>query len=186
MPRPLTPAFIAAVTAGTVRPALLFRGEFQSGNVALWTGYGQIDVGGETFTGSGTLLGIDAVEETANIQANGTKLTLSGISSQAVSLALQEPYQGRLVEILLALSDAESVLIDDPSILFSGRADLMTINDDGATCSIGLTAESRLVDLQRARIRKYENEDQKIDYPSDRGFEFVSIIQDQQLKWGTS
>lgn len=186
MPRPLTAAFISAITAGQVFPALLFRGEFMSGNVLLWTGLGQIVVGGEEYTGSGTLLGIDAVEETAAIQANGTKITLSGISSAAVSLALQEPYQGRPVEILLALFDASNTLIADPSILFSGRADQMILSDEGTTCTIVLTAENRLLDLQRARIRRYEHQDQKIDYPTDRGFEYVSVIQDVPLKWGAA
>lgn len=184
MPRPLTSAFIAAVEAKEVYPALLLRGEFESGNVLLWTGLGQIEVGGETYTGAGTLLAIDPVEETASIQSTGTKMTLSGISSQVVSLAMQEPYQGRLVEIWLALFTSGNVLIDDPSILFSGRADQMILSDEGATCTIVLTAENRFVDLQRARIRKYENEDQKVFYPDDRGFEFISVIQDVPLKWG--
>lgn len=186
MPRQLTPAFIAAIQAKEVYPALLLRGEFDSGNLLLWTGLGQIEVGGETYTGAGTLLGIDPVEETASIQSTGTKLTLSGISSQVVSLAMQEPYQGRLVEIWLALFTAGNVLIDDPSILFSGRADQMVLSDEGTTCSIVLTAENRFVDLQRARIRKYEDQDQKIDYPADRGFEFLSVIQDVPLKWGAA
>ncbi|WP_293862503.1 hypothetical protein [uncultured Alsobacter sp.] len=185
MPRALTPAFLAALAEPELFPALLVRGEFDTGNLLLWTGYGVRNIGGEDYTGTGNLLDIEPVDETSAIQSNGAKFTLAGISSQAVSLALGEPYQGRRVEILLALFNSSWELIDDPSVLFSGRADVMAISDGADLCTIVMTAESRLVDLQRARIRRYENEDQKIEYPGDRGFEFVSVIQDVPLKWGT-
>lgn len=186
MPRPVTPAMRTALRSAVVRPALMVRGDFDSGLVALWTGYGDIVWNGETYTGAGHLVGIESVEEQTKIQATSGKVVLTGVPSEILSLALAEPYQGRRVDIYLALFDETTPsLIVDPSILFSGLADVMTVLDDGATCSVSLSVESRLRDLQRARIRRYEDQDQKLDYPDDRGFEFVSVIQDVNLKWGT-
>jgi hypothetical protein len=47
-----------------------------------------------------------------------------------------------------------------------------------------LTAESRLIDLERSRERRYTSEDQKIDYPNDKGLEFIADLQDKEIVWG--
>ena len=41
-----------------------------------------------------------------------------------------------------------------------------------------------LIDLNRSRVRRYTNEDQQIDYPTDVGFEYVQSLQDFEIKWG--
>ena len=67
--------------------------------------------------------------------------------------------------------------------LFAGRADVMTIADEGATCTISLAVENRLVDLRRARPRRYEPEDQHVYFPNDKGFNYVPTLQDRNIKW---
>jgi len=68
--------------------------------------------------------------------------------------------------------------------MFSGRMDTMSIKDSGDTANISLTAESRLIDLERSRERRYTSEDQKIDYPNDKGLEFIADLQNQEIVWG--
>ena len=51
--------------------------------------------------------------------------------------------------------------------------DVMTVEDDGADAQISVTAESKLIDLERSRARRYTSEDQKIDYPNDKGLDFM-------------
>ena len=62
--------------------------------------------------------------------------------------------------------------------------DVMTIEDAGATATINVSAESRLIDLDRSRTRRFTSEDQKIDYPNDKGLEMVASLQDKQITWG--
>ena len=62
--------------------------------------------------------------------------------------------------------------------------DTMGIEDTGDTANISLTAESRLIDLERSRERRYTSEDQKIDYPNDKGLEFIADLQDKEIVWG--
>jgi hypothetical protein len=62
--------------------------------------------------------------------------------------------------------------------------DVMTIEDAGATANINVTAESRLIDLDRSRARRFTSEDQKIDYPDDKGLEMVASLQDTVIIWG--
>jgi hypothetical protein len=40
-----------------------------------------------------------------------------------------------------------------------------------------------MIDLLRPKTRRYTGEDQKIDFPSDLGFDFVPELQDQQIIW---
>jgi hypothetical protein len=185
MPRTVTPAFAAAVAAGTVRPAILVEALFDSGAVRLWSGLGDVVYASNTYTGAGNLLVIDALQERGDVQALGTTITLTGIPSVLVSLALAEPYQGRIVRIYQALLDANLAVIADPDERFTGRADVMAISDDAETATISMTVESRLIDLQRPRERRYTHEDQQTEYPGDLGLNFVAAIQDRPIKWGS-
>ena len=73
----------------------------------------------------------------------------------------------------------------DPYAIFQGQMDLMTISDGGDTATIKLTAESRLIDLDRSRERRFTSEDQKIEFPDDKGLEYVDDLQDKEIVWGS-
>jgi len=185
MPRTLDSAFASAVAAGEVYPAILVEGLFDSGALRLWSGIGDLSWNSYTWTGAGNVLTVEAITERGDVQALGTSVTLSGIPSTLVSLALAEPYQGRIVRIYQALLTSAGAVVDDPDERFTGRADVMSISDDAQTAIITMSVESRLIDLQRPRERRYTNEDQKTRSAADRGFEYVASIQDQPIKWGT-
>ena len=48
----------------------------------------------------------------------------------------------------------------------------------------GARAVVRLIDLDRSRARRFTSEDQKIDYPDDKGLEMVASLQDTVIIWG--
>ncbi|WP_417844845.1 phage head spike fiber domain-containing protein [Thalassospira sp.] len=75
-------------------------------------------------------------------------------------------------------------LVGAPLRVFSGKTDVPVISDDGTSCVIGLTAENALVDLERARTRRYTDQDQKAEYSGDLGFEFVPRLQEMEISWG--
>ena len=62
--------------------------------------------------------------------------------------------------------------------------DTMVIADEAETASLSITLENRLVDFERARVRRYTSEDQKIDFPNDKGLEFVADLQEKEILWG--
>ena len=170
-------------SAKEVELFLALKLNFDSGTIALWTGYGDITFGSQSYTGAGTLLGFSTVEETSEIAARGAQVTLDGIETSIVSLALQEPYQGRKALIYLGALSSGAV-VADPTLIFDGRMDVMTIEDSGDTCTISLTLESRLIDLERSRVRRYTTEDQKINFSNDKGFDYVADLTDKQVNWG--
>lgn len=186
--RNLTAGMLAAIAAGTVRPAVLYEGVFVSGGsdayLRLWTGVGDLVWNSVTWTGGGQLLAISPLEEAAEVRAVGFSVTLSGMPSSLIANALVNARQGRPGKLYLALFDASAGLIADPYQLDGGRLDFTVIEDAGDTCTIAAQYESRLVDLERPRERRYTAEDQKIDYPSDLGFDYVPSLQETELIWG--
>jgi len=189
----------------------------QSEPLYLWTGLGELTTGGKTYIGTGNMLHISEVTETADIRAAGASVTLTGISSDILALAIAQPYQGRLCNIKFGILDANKdillresalpVLLEDGSSidisfgdptglaqLFTGYMDQMNIEESADTCTIQLTIESKLIDLDRPRILRYTSENQKartstnpsVDYENDLAFDFIPDLQDTTLTWGRS
>lgn len=184
MTRSLSTDMQNVTTASVVRPIIFVKAEFDSADVLMWSGVGDLDWDGQTWVGTGQLLRVDAMEESVEMKAVGTTVTLSGIPSDLISLALQEDYAGRALTVYLGAFDDDNQIISTPVVIFKGRMDVMNISESGDTASVEVTVENRLIDFERPRERRYTSEDQKIDYPNDKGFEFVSTIQDKEIVWG--
>lgn len=181
--RSITAAMEAALAANHVRLCLLAELSFDSGTLYATNLPYSLDWNGHTWLGLGKLGGIDAVQEGEEIQAYGLALTLSGVESAHVSIALGEQYQGRRVKVYLGLFDDNYAILADPVLVFRGRMDHMEL-EQGATFTIRVNCEGRLADFERARVRRYNHEDQIAVYPDDRGFEFVPQMIEKPLNWG--
>lgn len=184
MSRSLTSAMQSAVTADLVRPITLVQCAFDSGNLNLWNGIGNITVDSVDYVGAGTLLSISAISESAELTANGITVALSGVTEPLISKARDEDYQGRELKVLLGIINEDGTVSVDPVVVFSGFMDTMVLNDGGETATIQVTVENRLIEFERTRIRRYTAEDQKIDYPNDKGLEFVAEMAEKEIVWG--
>jgi hypothetical protein len=184
MSRDLTPVFAAALTARELRPVIFYEGAFASGSLRLWSGLSAIDWAGQSWSGAGALLGLGSVEETGSVVASGTVVSLSGVPPDLVQLAIAEARQGLPGKLWLGLLTESGAIIADPVLAFAGRLDVPEITDDVESCRITISYESRLIDLNTARSWRYTHESQKAIWPEDRGFEYVTAIQDQEIKWG--
>lgn len=183
MARTLTGAFSTAINAQAVAPILLAKADFDSGALAVWSGYGDLTWDGITFTGAGALLGLAGVQETAADRANAVQLALTGIDAALISLALTEEYQGRSCTVWLgALSGRD--LIADPVKLFAGFMDVLEHSDSGETADFVMTVETKYAPLQRANPRRWTPEDQRIVSATDTGFDQVPSLQDAEVVWG--
>lgn len=197
------------VSQPVIAPILFIEADFDSYSLRMWSGLGDLYWDNKTWVGGGSMLSVAAIEESNEVKAVGTRVSLSGIPSELISMALQEDYQGRPLKVYLGAftteanflakedgtlvlkEDAGSItvttkddIVTDPLIIFSGRMDVMTIAEGGDTSTIEITVENRLIDFERTRERRYTAEDQKIDYPNDKGFDFVASIQNVQITWG--
>ncbi len=184
MSRELTSTFAAALAEAELRPALFFEGAFATGWLRLWSGLGETTWNGHTWAGAGSLLGIGGIDERGEVVASGTTISLSGVPLDMVQLAIGEARQGLPGRIWLALLGEGGSIIADPVQAFAGRLDVPQITDDAETCTVTLSYESRLIDLTTPRSWRYTHESQQALYPGDRGFEYVTAIQDKEVTWG--
>ncbi len=179
--RDLTSGIVNSLDDEVLKPffavELLFDGDQV---LRLWTGYGTLDYQGNTWFGSGEMLAVESVEESTEISAKGASVSLSGIPQEVLSLALTEPYQGRKAKIYFGTLNGGISL----SEIFSGYMDQMNIEEGPDSCTVQLTLENKLVDLERARVARFTSAYQKSIYPNDKGFDFVEDLQDKKLVWG--
>lgn len=182
MTRALDGGTVAAVSAGHVPYLFFVQLDFSQALRVCSAGY-NFDWNGATWLGLGSLGSIEPIQEQASLEATGVRLTLTGVPTEYVAIMLAEQYQGRPCQIWLAPLREDLQLAASPVRLFSGRMDVPTI-DVGETASITVSAESKMVSWDRARVRRYNNEDQQSRYPGDRGFEFVPQMVEKQLMWG--
>lgn len=183
MSRTLTTAADNALAAGHVPMVVFVELDFPSQFLRLNNSAVSIAWNGYDWLGVGRLGSIDPVNEGADLQSRGLALRMSGIDPASISLALGTQYQGRGCKLWLAPLTAEHAVVADPVLIFWGRLDTMDI-DIGSTATITINAESRLADWDRPRVRRYNHEDQQIDYPGDKGFEFVPQMVAKELRWG--
>jgi hypothetical protein len=176
---------VTEVSASQLSPILLASLSFAT-PVHIWTGYGTITVGSTAYLGIGTLGSISPVEETTDLAARGISMQLSGVPTAMLAVALTENYQGRECSVLFGALEASGALVSSPVTIFSGRMDVMSINDDGQDATIIMTAENKLVDFRRPREVRYTDQEQKNLFPSDKGLEFVTAIQEKQIYWGNA
>lgn len=207
MSRDIGAGILSALSATEMQPFFGVQLHLDAQPLYFWTGLGELVTGGITYTGTGQFLSVSEMEETAEIAAKGATITLSGIPSNLISLAISEPYQGRICKIMFGAIDAnrEYLLQEDGSFilqedggridittgdvtpaveLFTGYIDRMDIDEGPETSTIAISVESRLIDLERARIFRFTDQSQKSRYPNDRGLEFVEDLQDKQFNWG--
>ena len=195
MSRDLNSDLITQITSPAFRPFFAINATLDSTDLRLWTGLGDLSISGATYTGVGEFLGIGDLEEASDISVKGLSLTLSGIPSDLISLALNTPYQGRELTMFFGVTDLQRVFLlqesgsfllletddriivgddDAPAQMFRGFIDTMTIEEGAETASIMVSVENRLIDLERQRVFRYTDQSQKAVHPNDKGFLIVT------------
>lgn len=185
MSRTLTTAVASALAADHVPGLQLIALDFASGVLRLNNSSVTVPWDGHDWLGVGELGSIETVAEHSDLQMTGIAMQLSGIPPDMISRVLGEHYQGRAVTVWFAPMNADYVVLADPVVNFIGRMDACDITM-GDTASVTLTAESRLTDWERPRVRRYTHEDQLAEYPGDKGLQYVPQMVEKTLIWGRS
>lgn len=186
MTRSIGTDFQAQLDSSTLQPFFAVSVGFDD-PLRLWTGYNTINISGDTYFPSGNLLEISAIDESADIRANGMRIALSGLDNTIISEALTEDSQGKVVKVFFGVvttTNNETVVVDTPYQTFEGFIDTMNISEDGDKTIVTISVENKLVILERPIDRRYTDQDQKELFAGDKGLEFVDSLQDKQITWG--
>lgn len=187
MARTLGTDFSAQLDSSNFKPFYAVSFAFSPNRLNLWTGYNDLFFDSKTFTGSGNLLEISNLEETADIKATGMTIKLSGIDSSILSEILTEDAQGINAGVyfgVLTTTDNQTVIVDTPYKIFDGFIDTLSIQEGSDTAIVSANLENKLITLERALAKRYTDQDQKQAFAGDRGLEFVDDLQNKSVVWG--
>lgn len=179
MARSVNSALLTALTSTEVEPYFAVEFNLDNAPIRLWSGYGDKTIGGSSYTGSGNLLSITGLEEVNDISAKSVTITLSGIPSDLVSMALAENYQRRSCTIYFGTRDTAT-----PIEVFSGLLNKMTIDDTGEQSSISVNIDSKLIRLERASNWRYTDASHQARNDGDDFFSYVAALQDVKVTFG--
>jgi hypothetical protein len=185
--RGLTPAVETAVQHDVVHMTLAGELDFASGFVRAVAGTQDVVIGGNVFAGLGGLVGLTTIREPSDLQTGQWAVSLTGVPADAVSIALNEHYQGRPARIWALILDPSTLQpIPDPIPLVLGRMDQMLITYDDSLAEVKVTITDHLADWDRPRLLRWTHEDQQLIAPGDRGLEFVPATAAWNFIWPTA
>ena len=141
-----------------------------------------LTINGTTYYGTRGLGSIDAVKETPAEVAQ-LNFTLSGVPSELIALSLTEPVQGKGVRIKVAIFDPVTYVVLDVHTRWSGRLDVMTLNDGNGGGTISVSAEHAGIDLTRPSNSLYTDAEQQRLYPGDFALQFLNDQVEQRIVW---
>ena len=185
MSRGLAANNVAEVNKSSLGLAMLFAElDFTSGFVRAHTALGTIKWGGYDWLGVGTFANVSTVEESAELSKSSLTYTLNGIPSSMISIVLGEQYQGRSAKLYIGFLDPTTgQLVADPNLLSQGRMDVSEI-EEGDTCTVSITAESRVAAWDRPLTRRYTDADQRSRYVDDKGLQYIDQAAQKEINWG--
>jgi len=186
--RNLSPEVVALISAKKLLPAVFIYADFPLGAKFIWTGRGPyIDDEANTWTGTGTLISIDAIQESIDTGAKGLKITLDGLDQDLINELVSQPYSGRDAEVLLGFFDPITqrvVFMDEP--IWKGKLDTDDMSKGENDAQLTILCEHRMADVTRKREIRYTHEDQQYLYPGedDAGLKEIEVIQERTTVWG--
>ena len=189
MTRTLTNSIISELSEPSVIPFFAVKLEFPSGTLRIWTGLGDATISSETYSGTGSFLGVSSVEESEELKATGLELQLSGIPTSLIGTMLTDDYQGSLVTVFFGFMNETNTglsIIADPFIVYKGLVDTLELSENAENVTAKMKVESRLIAMEESRARRYTDEDQKIDFSTDTSLRFIAGLQDKEITWGKS
>jgi len=172
----------SALDSSHVTPVYFVQISFADDDVQYYcTAGASIAWNGYTWLGTGGLVAIEPIRETGAIEAVGLRLTMSGVPTGLISLALQGEIQGRAITFYLGLLDTAGALIGTPVTEYVGRLDTMTIVEGEQDATIIVTVESEMASLMSPAIRRYTDADQQKQYLGDKIFQYVAQMREKAL-----
>ena len=176
-----------ALVAQHVATVTFVKLEFASATLYLHNSIGTYTWESQDWLGVGDLGDISAIEEGAEISPYKITLSLSGIDSTISNAALNEDYYMRPVTLYIGALDADDDLLADPTEVWAGFMDLMTVSlgEQGGD-EIALIAESELAKFDRASNLKYTDANQQAVHSGDLFFGFLKDIEGAKIQWGTA
>ena len=156
--------------------------EFPSGHVRLHTWTGDLTIGGNVYTGTGTLGAISDVPERAELTAEQWTYRLSGVDVTVLPESEIDNCFGRSVIEYEVWFNPETYAVIGTEIRREGTMGRVR-RRDGSQPVIEISCETRLVMLEQADSWSYTSEHQADFFPGDLGCDFARELDSVEVIW---
>lgn len=168
-----------------VRLVTFLKMELDSGTLYMHDSIGTFTWGSQDWLGVGDLGGIGSIEENREMSSYEVSLFLSGLDSDLLDEALEQPYQGRAATIYLgAINLDTSALLATPNEIWAGVMDVARVTlgaaDDNA---IQITCESDFAKLDDINGRTFSDSDLQAEFSGDTLFKWLAAMSDATVVW---
>jgi len=154
-----------------------------------------ITVGGTTFAGMGSFLGISEIQRDIKASSFDLRVMLTGIDSNNIALILDSDLKGSTIEIWRGFLDSNNQIITTPSLQFfkryQGIINNFAINEDfneqlrtRIATVVALCSSMRLVLQNRVSGMKTNSTPWQIFYPNDTSMNRVATIASLYFDFG--
>lgn len=158
-------------------------GDFPSGHLRLSTWLVPFDIAGNTFTAVGNLGKVPEVPENMQLTADTRTYELSGVDPAVIPESEIDNCFGRSWVEYICWMDVVTRKLVGYEINFEGRMDKVA-RKDGASPTIQVNVEHRLVTLDKTDGWCYTAAHQKAFYAGDTGLDQVASNGSIDITWG--
>ena len=184
MARGLTTAIKTALASNKLNPVTLIYLGIGSGS-RYTDHYKDITYDSNTYTASSLFLGLSNVSESPEVSVDSITVSFTGADQTIVSLLLNNEYMEKEAEIYKGFLNSSQGLISDPFLLFKGRIESFSLEEDANNSTLNISIASHWSDFERIQGRKTNTNSQKLYFSGDVGFDYASqSVSD--IKWGRS
>lgn len=179
---PDSAAVARAYRRGALATVVMVEVDHPQGFGRFWSGVGTLEHGGETYTGFGTLVSIDAAVSSTEIEIVEVAMVLSGVDPDLVA-GLDDSVKGRFAEIYEAILDDEYRVIER-ELMTRAKLDyqVFRIGADGKA-TIALKAHAGVFWLANRSAAKWGPEEARALHPQETGFDEIHLMEDRQDIW---
>jgi hypothetical protein len=178
MPRNLTSEIQAEIASDTLRPVFLMHLGLDSYDLYAWSGLGDLSYDSQTWKGEGIVLSWPNIKESINLVADNISIELSANYEYSIDITDPEKYRGKICKIYIGFLDSVGGLVANKTYqIFSGNISQISGSENTINNTHTVSAESKLVELQKPKSSRYTHQSQLQLFAGDNGLEYAGSAQ---------
>jgi len=174
-----------ALEQASVSVAYFVEFHFAAGTLRVNTTNQIMTWGGYDWIGLGSLGTISSIEESEGMEPKSMTFTLNAAQSSilAIGVGAVENYRGLPVKMYFCPLNVDYTLLGTPEICWRGLMDTIGLGINGEEGSIALKCETSAYGLKRRQVLRLNAAQQKLNYPTDTGFDYQNSLIAQPALW---
>lgn len=182
MTRALNASLITELATNKLNPVELVYLGLSSGSYYT-DHYKTIIYDGNSYLSSSLFLSNSESSESSEVSVSNLVIKFSGADQTIISLFLNNDYMDKRAWVYRGFLDENQALINYPFLLFDGRIENLSIEEDETNSVVSISVASHWADFDKIKGRKTNTNSQKLHFPTDVGFDYASQTA-KDIKWG--